>query len=57
MDKLSENLTNVTLDKELLKNKLQTIEEKSNGTQKPIALAEVPLIWKSFLFIIWYIFQ
>ena len=57
MDKLSENLTNVTLDKELLKNKLQTIEEKSNGTQKPIELAEVPLIWKSFLFIIWYIFQ
>ena len=47
MDKLSENLTNVTLDKELLKNKLQTIEEKSNGTngtQKPIELAEVPLI-------------
>ena len=44
MDKLSENLTNVTLDKELLKNKLQTIEEKSNGTQKPIDLAEVPLI-------------
>ena len=43
MDKLSENLTNVTLDKELLKNKLQTIEEeKSNGTQKPIEL-EVPL--------------
>ena len=44
MDKLSENLTNVTLDKELLKNKLQTIEEKSNGTQKPELTTEVPLI-------------
>ena len=43
VDKLSENLTNVTLDKELLKNKLQSIEEKADSTLKPTEMV-VPLI-------------
>ena len=43
VDKLSENLTNVTLDKELLKNKLQSIEEKADSTFKPPEMV-VPLI-------------
>ena len=43
VDKLSVNLTNVTLDKELLKNKLQSIEEKADSTLKPTEMV-VPLI-------------